>query len=181
MATFTKIAVIHRKAANQISIRDANSDDSFDMSQYVGKALFIESDALPLTEPAATVAQRLRLAMDKSGSLKSQYALANASGVPQPTIKRILDGNSMEPKRTTLTLLARHLDVSLEWLRDGDTHNATHGHEWQNEGDLLYVLKNGENFFEVNVAMANGSRKPADREAFAKTLLTALQSMTSAD
>ncbi|MFL1404216.1 helix-turn-helix domain-containing protein [Marinobacter sp. M1N3S26] len=49
----------------------------------------------------------LRKLMDKRGI--SQYKLASLSGVPQPTIQRILSGESKNPKADTLSKLSRAL------------------------------------------------------------------------
>lgn len=51
---------------------------------------------------------------------KSQSALARDSGVPQPTINRILKGITLTPDLVTLQKLAATLDVDVEWL----THRA---------------------------------------------------------
>jgi len=48
-------------------------------------------------------------------------ALAAATGVPQPTIHRILSGESKDPRTATLQPLADFFDVSVEFLRTGGT------------------------------------------------------------
>ena len=47
----------------------------------------------------------------------SQNALAKATGVPQPTIQRIVRGESADPKTPTVQRLARFFGVSVEELR----------------------------------------------------------------
>lgn len=71
------------------------------------------------------LAERLKRAMMKRDNI-SQYALAKLSGVPQPTINRILKGLSKEPKRSTLDLLADKLGVSRDWLisEKGDPYSS---------------------------------------------------------
>jgi phage repressor protein C with HTH and peptisase S24 domain len=68
---------------------------------------------------AMTIAIRLDNAMQDAG-FKSQSALARASGVPQPTINRILKGvGSKGPETETLRKLASACQVSFEWLHEG--------------------------------------------------------------
>lgn len=47
--------------------------------------------------------------------------------------------------------------------------------EWQQDGGLLYSLKDGVNHFEVNVTMAAGSRDVAERSKFAGTIREAIR------
>lgn len=58
--------------------------------------------------------------MAKAG-FASQSALARASGVPQPTINRILKGTGrLGPETNTLAKLAVACNVSLSWLQDSE-------------------------------------------------------------
>lgn len=66
------------------------------------------------------IASRLDSAMKKAG-YKTQAALANASGVPQPTIARILKGGGKYgPESSTIKKLALACGVSYLWLMEGD-------------------------------------------------------------
>jgi len=65
----------------------------------------------------ATIAKTLDALMKKRKV--SQYALAEATGVPQPTIQRILAGVSKDPKTATLDPLAKFFDLSTAELRQG--------------------------------------------------------------
>jgi transcriptional regulator with XRE-family HTH domain len=66
-----------------------------------------------------TIASRLDEAM-KAARIPSQSALARASGVPQPTINRILKGTSKNgPETGTLLKLAAACNVTFEWLHEG--------------------------------------------------------------
>lgn len=47
----------------------------------------------------------------------SQNALAMATRVPQPTIQRIIRGESLDPKTSTVEKLARYFGVGVEELR----------------------------------------------------------------
>jgi transcriptional regulator with XRE-family HTH domain len=65
------------------------------------------------------IAMRLDEAMRAAG-FKSQSALARASGVPQPTINRILKGGGKRgPETETVRKLAEALNVSFQWLLEG--------------------------------------------------------------
>jgi len=66
-----------------------------------------------------TIPERLDQAMRAAG-FASQSALARASGVPQPTINRILSGSVKgAPETSTLTRLAAACNVSFTWLLEG--------------------------------------------------------------
>lgn len=62
-----------------------------------------------------TLAQRLKVIMDEQGI--SQNALARMVGVTQPSIKKIIDGDTLEPKK--ILEIANALGVSVEWLKTG--------------------------------------------------------------
>ncbi|MFJ3048532.1 helix-turn-helix domain-containing protein [Herbaspirillum chlorophenolicum] len=66
-----------------------------------------------------TIGQRLDQAM-REARFPSQSALSRASGVPQPTINRILKGaGARGPETETLKKLAVACNVSFEWLNEG--------------------------------------------------------------
>jgi SOS-response transcriptional repressor LexA len=48
----------------------------------------------------------------------SGYALSEATGVPQPTIHRILTGESVDPKTTTVAALASYFEMTASEFRD---------------------------------------------------------------
>lgn len=64
-----------------------------------------------------TIAERLKDRMDAKGY--TQYRLWKLSGVSQPTIGRILDGESKEPERGTVEKLAKILGCTTQWLYEG--------------------------------------------------------------
>lgn len=74
-----------------------------------------------LTQPyirrMETIADRLARKMNERGL--TQYRLWKLSGVSQPTIKRILDGESREPDKSTVERLAKALGTSYLELYDG--------------------------------------------------------------
>lgn len=66
-----------------------------------------------------TVGDRLDKAMREAG-FKSQSALSAKSGVPQPTIARILKNHGKsEPETATVKKLASACGVSFNWLNEG--------------------------------------------------------------
>lgn len=77
-------------------------------------------------------AERLRAKMIELGLNESQ--LGRRSGVPQPTINRILSGESSSPRRPTVEKIAKALRVSPDWLMFGT----------------------GEDKFDANVELATG-------------------------
>lgn len=71
----------------------------------------------------------------KMGELRlSESELSRRAGVPQPTIHRILSGESASPRRETVQKLARAMKASPNWLMFGGPH--------------------GEDKFESNVELA---------------------------
>jgi phage repressor protein C with HTH and peptisase S24 domain len=66
------------------------------------------------------IASRLDQAMSAAG-FPSQNALSRASGVPQPTINRLLKGVGKKgPEAYTVAALAEACNVSFEWLHTGN-------------------------------------------------------------
>ncbi|MRT27609.1 LexA family transcriptional regulator [Herbaspirillum sp. CAH-3] len=67
----------------------------------------------------SNIAARLDQAMSAAG-FPSQSALARASGVPQPTINRILKNSGKgHPEAATVRKLAEACNVSFNWLNEG--------------------------------------------------------------
>lgn len=50
----------------------------------------------------------------------SGYLLSEKTGVPQPTIHRILTGKSIDPKTDTLKPIAKYFGITVSQLRDGE-------------------------------------------------------------
>jgi phage repressor protein C with HTH and peptisase S24 domain len=66
-----------------------------------------------------TIATRLQKAMQRA-EIRSQNELARRSGVPQPTINRILKGGGKQgPATETLKKLAMACGVPFQWLSEG--------------------------------------------------------------
>ena len=86
--------------------------------------------------PAMTIGNRLEEAMKWAGFF-NQQALADASGIPQPTISRILKNSAKKsPSGNTIKLLADACGVSFQWLYEG-----TGPMERQGSGGLSGVIK----------------------------------------
>lgn len=66
--------------------------------------------------------------------IKSQAELARQSGVPQPTINRILNGESKRgPETATLVALANATGVEFAWLLEGRGPQKQGAHEQAGE------------------------------------------------
>ena len=70
-----------------------------------------------IMEPVATVSQRLRIAVEKSG--KTQAEIVRETGINKASLSRYLKG-AYAPKSTALYKLALALDVSDMWLEGYD-------------------------------------------------------------
>ena len=68
------------------------------------------------------IAERLRAKMSELGLNESE--LGRRADVPQPTINRILSGESASPRRPTVEKIARVLKVSPNWLMFGGTEET---------------------------------------------------------
>lgn len=69
------------------------------------------------------IAERLRSKMGELGLNESE--LGRRADVPQPTINRILSGESASPRRPTIEKIARILKVSPNWLMFGGADEST--------------------------------------------------------
>ncbi|GJG92869.1 helix-turn-helix domain-containing protein [Cupriavidus pauculus] len=65
-----------------------------------------------------TIATRLDRLM-RARNVKSQSALARMTGVPQPTINRILKGQTDTPELGTIKKIATTFNVPATWLAEG--------------------------------------------------------------
>ena len=68
------------------------------------------------------IAERLRAKMTELGLNESE--LGRRADVPQPTINRILSGESASPRRPTVEKISRVLRVSPNWLMFGGTEDT---------------------------------------------------------
>lgn len=71
-----------------------------------------------MSNPATIVAKNLEWLISQRKT--NPYELQRATGVPQPTIHRILTGESSDPRTKTLQPLADYFQVSLADLRERD-------------------------------------------------------------
>jgi transcriptional regulator with XRE-family HTH domain len=84
------------------------------------------------------IGARLDEAM-RARNVRTQVKLAELSGIPQPTIARILKGGGRQgPETETLRPLAKALHVHLRWLQEGlgprDLSDAPHNESAINGG-----------------------------------------------
>ncbi len=78
----------------------------------------LSSSYTPAYIHGMNISDRLDLLM-KLRNIGSQSALARSSGVPQPTINRILKGTTSSPDVPTLQKLATALESNVNWLAEG--------------------------------------------------------------
>ena len=90
------------------------------------------------------ISTRLDQAMQRAG-IPSQSALARASGVPQPTINRILKGSGKKgPETNTIAALAAACNVAAQWLTDGTGTMEREPQVSPDEGEMIEVTVSAE-------------------------------------
>lgn len=99
------------------------------------------------------IASRLDQAM-KVAEIPSQSALSRASGVPQPTINRILKGvvGKKGPETQTLLKLAQACNVTVDWLREGHGPMSRGVRQIEDSGDAWEVViadAGDSDFYEI--------------------------------
>ena len=97
-----------------------------------------------------TLAQRLKFVMDEQGI--SQNALARMIGVTQPSIKKVLDGNTLNPKN--ILEIAKALNVSPEWLKTGKGDTPDFSEEVEDEEENGHLVR--VEVLEVYASAGNG-------------------------
>lgn len=80
--------------------------------------------ASPYNSPVNQLQKNLQYLIEKHGT--NPTALAAATGVTQPTLHRILTGESKDPRTANLEKLANYFDVSVEYLRSADVEAFDH-------------------------------------------------------
>ena len=68
-----------------------------------------------MIETNDNLATRLRRLMHHQGNL-TEAELARATQLPQPTIHRLISGDTLDPRVSTLQVLATHFNVPLDYL-----------------------------------------------------------------
>jgi DNA-binding Xre family transcriptional regulator len=76
-----------------------------------------------MSNPATIVAKNLEWLISQRKT--NPYELQRATGVPQPTIHRILTGESSDPRTKTLQPLADYFQVPLADLRERDLSSGS--------------------------------------------------------
>jgi len=101
------------------------------------------------------ISTRLDQAMQKAG-IASQSALARASGVPQPTINRILKGTGKKgPETNTIAALAAACNVTAQWLTDGTGNMERDVQTSPSEGEIIKVSVSAETSKFVGVRVVS--------------------------
>jgi phage repressor protein C with HTH and peptisase S24 domain len=99
------------------------------------------------------ISSRLTEAM-KAAGFESQSALARASGVPQPTINRILNGVGKKgPEAHTLAALAAACNVTFEWLHEGTgqrERNAPPAPQAQRYSHVVIAPDDDDRFYRID-------------------------------
>ena len=106
-----------------------------------------------MTKQQATVAQRLREALNKSG--KKQADLVRETGLDRGSISSYLSGK-YEPKQKAIYKLSKALDVSEGWLLGYDTPMARSAESKKNDqlAELIVKMRTDEDFYNTVVAIA---------------------------
>ncbi len=86
--------------------------------------------------------ERLQALMTKKEM--TQYSLAAVSGVPQPTIQRILTGKSKDPRRSNIEKIANPLDTTAEYLLTGKQEPIFNN-------KVIELYKTHPNTIEINI------------------------------
>ena len=95
-----------------------------------------------MNNPATLVAKNLEWLMSQRKT--NPYELQRATGVPQPTIHRILTGESNDPRTKTLQPLADHFGVALADLRERDLSAPADALEGLKPGSYMRVEEAGQ-------------------------------------
>lgn len=103
------------------------------------------------------IASRIDQAM-KAAGIESQAGLARASGIPQPTVNRILKGVGKKgPETHTIASLARALNVTFEWLHEGKGRMERTGFDEQEDGASVQEVVVSEDDAEFcSIRLADG-------------------------
>lgn len=75
----------------------------------------------------STLASNLRWLLDNAATPMTEMDLSEATGVPQPTINRILGGKSAEPRDSTLHPIAEYFHLTLDQIRYGNVQAIRNG------------------------------------------------------
>lgn len=106
-----------------------------------------------MSQPKATIAERLREAMRMSG--KTQADLVRETGLDRGAMSRYLSGK-YEPKQKALYTLAQALNVSEAWLMGYDV--AMHRTQMQKKNDqlakLIARMRTDADFYSTVAALA---------------------------
>jgi transcriptional regulator with XRE-family HTH domain len=111
-----------------------------------------------MDKPQATIAQRLREALDRSG--KKQADLVRETGLDRGSVSSYLSGK-YEPKQKAIYKLAQALDVSESWLLGYDVPMARTQDQKKNDqlAKLIVKMRQDNDFYNTVAALAELSEK----------------------
>lgn len=111
---------------------------------------------------AAILADLMEADLDAQGRPISANELARRTGVPQPTITRILKGESQDPDTATLAPLARYYSITVSQLRgeeplirDAKIRAVVHAMEQMQEYQKDAMVKMGDTLTQSPPKAAN--------------------------
>lgn len=104
------------------------------------------------------IAGRLRAKMTELELSESE--LSRRSGVPQPTINRILSGESSSPRKNTVEPISRALKVAPDWLLFGGEETRSHHSPSERDYALIPQFKAhgscGDGYLNDHVEVTEG-------------------------
>jgi transcriptional regulator with XRE-family HTH domain len=111
-----------------------------------------------MNKPTASVAQRLREALDNSG--KKQADLVRETGLDRGSISSYLSGK-YEPKQKAIYKMAQALGVSEAWLLGYDVpKDRTVGQKKNDQlATLIVKMRNDEDFYNTVLRLSELSEK----------------------
>jgi transcriptional regulator with XRE-family HTH domain len=114
-----------------------------------------------MEKTVASIAERLRAAMDKAG--KKQADLVRETGLDRGSISSYLSGK-YEPKQKAIYKLSKALDVSEAWLLGFDVPMYRTDEQKKNDhlAEMVVKMRTNEKFYDLSVKLAALSDEQLD-------------------
>lgn len=111
-----------------------------------------------MDKPVATIADRLREALDAAG--KKQADLVRDLGLDRGSVSSYLSGK-YEPKQKAIYKMAQYLDVSESWLLGYDVPKHRTADQKKNDqlAKLIVKMRSDSDFYNTVVALSNLNEK----------------------
>jgi transcriptional regulator with XRE-family HTH domain len=115
-------------------------------------------EVIPMNRPQATIAERLREALNKAG--KKQADLVRETGLDRGSVSSYLSGK-YEPKQKAIYKMASALDVSEAWLLGYDVPMRRSEEQKKNDqlAKLIVKLRSDADFYNTVVSLAELNEK----------------------